>query len=179
MKTIKEAAAALGVCRQRVLDMVHAGQLETRPNPYRTGGILITEAAIAARKRAKERWLKTRRADGSASGDRLTTVGKGVSLETEPSDLKALEERAAQGDASAQFNLGVIYAEGQGVPQDYVQAHKWINLAAAKGTGEDRNKRAKVRRRVAAKMTPAQIAEAQKLAREWKPTPAQPQELPF
>ena len=63
MKTIKETAAALGVSRQRVADMVHAGQLATRPNPYRQGGILITEAAIAARKRAKERWLKTRRAE--------------------------------------------------------------------------------------------------------------------
>ena len=59
-----------------------------------------------------------------------------------------------------------MYDNGQGVPQDYVQAHKWYNLAAASG-----NKDAvKNREIVAAKMTPAQIAEAEKLVREWKPT---------
>jgi TPR repeat protein len=72
---------------------------------------------------------------------------------------------ADKGDASAQSNLGVMYAEGHGVPQDYVRAHMWFNLAAAKG-----NKAAETGRDMtAAKMTPAQIAEAQKLAREWKP----------
>jgi TPR repeat protein len=52
----------------------------------------------------------------------------------------------------------------QGVPQDYVIAHMWLSLAAAGGnfTAE--------RDFIAAKMTPAQVAEAQKLAREWKPT---------
>ena len=50
--------------------------------------------------------------------------------------------------------------------QDYVLAHMWYNLAAAQDAGVA----AKNRDRVAAKMTPAQIAEAQRLAREWKPT---------
>ncbi|MSP50530.1 MAG: sel1 repeat family protein, partial [Alphaproteobacteria bacterium] len=72
---------------------------------------------------------------------------------------------ADQGEADAQTNLGINYANGQGVPQDYVQAHKWFNLAAAKGNINA----VKNRDIVAAKMTPAQIAEAQKLAREWKP----------
>ena len=67
---------------------------------------------------------------------------------------------ADQGNAGAQNNLGVMYDKGQGVPQDYVQAHKWYNLGAAAGdkdAGKNRNI-------VAGKMTPAQIAEAQKLA---------------
>lgn len=52
---------------------------------------------------------------------------------------------------------------GQGVPQDYVQAHMWFNLAAASGGGK-----AQVGRdRIAKKMTRTQVAEAQKLAREW------------
>ena len=72
---------------------------------------------------------------------------------------------ADQGLASAQYNLGVMYANGQGVPQDYIQAHMWFNLATAQN---DANA-AKNRDIVAAKMAPAQIAEAQKLAREWKP----------
>jgi uncharacterized protein len=73
---------------------------------------------------------------------------------------------AEQGLAQAQYNLGVMYANGEGVAQDYAAAHMWFNLAAA-----SRNKNAvKARDIVAAQLTPAQIAEAQKLAREWKPT---------
>ena len=70
---------------------------------------------------------------------------------------------AEQGDASAQTNLGVMYAAGLGVPQDYVSAHMWFNLAAATGDEEAR----KVRELVAARMTREQIAEAQARAREW------------
>ena len=70
---------------------------------------------------------------------------------------------AEQGDASAQFNLGVRYAKGGSVPQDYVTAHMWLNLAAATG---DENVR-KAREIVAASMTREQIAEAQARAREW------------
>ena len=51
------------------------------------------------------------------------------------------------------------------MPQDYVQAHMWFNLAAAKGNADA----IKNRDIVTAKMTPAQISEAQKLARGWKP----------
>jgi TPR repeat protein len=72
---------------------------------------------------------------------------------------------ADQGDADAQVLLGQMYSMGRGVPQDYVIAHMWLNLAAASGDkvaveGRDME---------AAKMTTAQIAEAQKLARKWKP----------
>ncbi|MCH7889487.1 MAG: sel1 repeat family protein [Proteobacteria bacterium] len=72
---------------------------------------------------------------------------------------------AEQGHAYAQFSLGDMYGEGQGIPQDYVQAHLWYNLAAAQGIDTAR----KYRDIIAEKMTPAQIAEAQRLAREWKP----------
>ncbi len=77
---------------------------------------------------------------------------------------------AEQGDADAQFILGGMYAAGQGVPQDYVQAHMWSNLAISRYLpGRHRDFAVKFRDTVAAKMTPAQIAEAQGLAREWKP----------
>ncbi len=63
-----------------------------------------------------------------------------------------------------------MYRNGEGVPQDYVQAHMWYNLAASKfPPGERRDKAVENRYIVAKKMTPAQISEAQKLAREWKP----------
>ncbi len=69
------------------------------------------------------------------------------------------------GHADAQNTLGVMYSVGQGVPQDYVRANRWWNLSAAQGIENGR----KGRGAVAERMTPAQIAVAQRLAREWKP----------
>ena len=90
--------------------------------------------------------------------------GEGV-----PQDyVKALmwfRKAAEQKHADAQFNLGIMYDQGQGVPQDYSEAHKWYNLAAAQGDKDAANSRDLI----AKEMTPSQIAEAQRLAREWKP----------
>ena len=64
-----------------------------------------------------------------------------------------------------------MYDKGLGGPQDYVQAHKWWNLAASRfdaSENEYRDQAVRNRDMVASKITPAQIAEAQKLAREWK-----------
>jgi len=72
---------------------------------------------------------------------------------------------AEQGSAEAQSNLGFLYEEGQGVPQDYVEAHMWFNLGGASGDARG----IKNRDIIARKMTPEQIAEAQRRAREWKP----------
>ena len=84
--------------------------------------------------------------------------------------VKWSRKAADQGHAGAQFNLGVMYHNGWGVPQDYVEAHMWYNLAASRfPAGEARDRFAKARDDLAARMTPAQIAEAQRLAREWKP----------
>jgi len=82
--------------------------------------------------------------------------------------VKWWQKAAEQGDAAGQQLLGVAYYKGAGVPQDYVEAHKWANLAAGRATGETRETSAKQRDLVAAELTPAQIAEAQKLAREWQ-----------
>ena len=60
-----------------------------------------------------------------------------------------------------------MYDNGEGVPQDYVRAHKWLNLAASRASAEKNKKYGSARDRVAKKMTSAQIAEAQRLAREW------------
>ena len=83
--------------------------------------------------------------------------------------LKWFRSAADQGHISAQSNLGFMYRDGEGAQQDYVQAHMWFNLAAA-GSGAPVFLYAAYRDGVAQKMTPAQIAEAQKRAREWKPT---------
>ena len=83
--------------------------------------------------------------------------------------VKWYRKAAEQGHADAQYNLGVMYGKGQGVPQDYVQAHMWLNLAVSRyAPGEDRDRAVRNRDRNAIWLTPAQISEAPKLAREWK-----------
>jgi TPR repeat protein len=87
-------------------------------------------------------------------------------LKADPELRQSYRDAADKGDPDAQYAIGLMYLEGQGEPQDYVQAHTWLNLAAsASGFYVYRKKRDEA----AARMTPAQIAEAQKLAREWKP----------
>jgi TPR repeat protein len=88
-----------------------------------------------------------------------------------------VSKTADQGAAYAQYNLGAMYTNGWGVPQDYVEAHKWLNLAAAGFPAwepERREMAVRNRDQLAAKMTAAQIAEAQRLAREWKPNTRTP-----
>jgi TPR repeat protein len=84
--------------------------------------------------------------------------------------LRLIRPLAEQGDANAQYNLGVFYDNGLGVPQDKVRAYMWFNLSAAQG----RQGAAAFRDLIARRMTPAQIAEAQKLAHEWKPNTQSP-----
>ena len=80
--------------------------------------------------------------------------------------LRLFRPLANQGDARAQFSLGVIYNNGRGVAQDYVRAYMWLSLAAARGD----QTAAEYLDIVARDLTLAQIAKARKLAREWKPT---------
>jgi uncharacterized protein len=96
---------------------------------------------------------------------------KGEGVKADPSQAaKWYRKSADQGYAKAQYALGKTYADGRGVLQDYIEAHKWLNLASSNGEPEA----AKQRDDVANKMTPAQVAEAQRLAKEWKPVPTQP-----
>jgi uncharacterized protein len=70
------------------------------------------------------------------------------------------------GSPDALFELGMVYATGRDVAADLVVAHKWFNLAAARG-----NSSALARRiELSQEMSGEQIAEAQKLAREWLQT---------
>jgi hypothetical protein len=81
---------------------------------------------------------------------------------------KWYRKAAEQGDADAQNTLGVMYGMGRGIPQDYVQAHMWYNLAASRlPPGTDRDGAVKNRDILSAWMTPVQLAEAKRLAREW------------
>ncbi len=84
--------------------------------------------------------------------------------------IRELHPLAEQGYAEAQFNLGSMYDDGLSVPQDYIQAYMWFKLATSTfPPGEKRDIAVKNRDLLAKKMTPAQISEAKKLAREWRP----------
>ena len=97
---------------------------------------------------------------------------RGEGIPSQPKQAVNWYRKAAeQAYAHAQNALGMLYAKGQGVLQDYVQAHMWLNLASAAGEIDA----SKERDKLADKMTPVQIAEAQRLAKEWMPTPPQEQ----
>ena len=110
-------------------------------------------------------------ADAQAFLGFMYAQGRGVPQD----DAEAVRwhhQAAEQGHALAQAKLGAMYAMGRGVSQDYVQAHKWFNLAASRLSSSEqefRDTAVQARNEVASKMTPAQIAEAQRLMREWQP----------
>jgi TPR repeat protein len=78
---------------------------------------------------------------------------------------------AEQGNPSAQYQLGLMYDKGHGVPRSSVIAYKWLNLAAAHARPSEREYYLRVRDAVASKLNTAQIAEAQWLAYNWAPKP--------
>ncbi len=79
---------------------------------------------------------------------------------------------AEQGDPWAQASLGILFRFGKGVPQDIVQAYMWFHVAASQTRGGEQESIAEMRDAAAARMTPQQLAEARRLASEWKPNPA-------
>ena len=76
-------------------------------------------------------------------------------------------DNATLGEANAGedvfFQLGMMYSTGSTVPTDYVSAHKWFNIAAMRGNEEA----IRLRREIADQMTEAEIAAAQRAARNW------------
>ena len=71
--------------------------------------------------------------------------------------------RAEAGAAESQYDLGILYSTGKGVPLDYVAAHKWFNLAAMQGRPDARDRRAEL----AAQMSAADVGQALRGARDW------------
>ena len=115
-------------------------------------------------------WFRRAAEQGDASAQFNLAVmydtGQGVPKD----DTEAVtwyRKAAEQGDAGAQFSLGQMYLAGDGVPQDDVEAHMWLNLAASRSSGELREGVVSVRDGVAELMTPADLSEAQRRAREW------------
>jgi len=134
-------------------------------NMYRTGRGVPQDYAEA------ERWYRRAVEQGNPSAQFNLGVKYYNSLPQDYAEAaKWLRRAAEQGFAWAQTNLGLMFDNGQGVAQDYVQAHLWLNLGTSRMLpGEIRNIAVRSRDRVEKRMTPGQGAEAQRLAREWKP----------
>jgi uncharacterized protein len=75
----------------------------------------------------------------------------------------AVLDAAEPTDAQSCFARGMIYSAGVGVPVDFVEAHKWFNIAAMQG----HDGAAGLRREIAAQMSDAEIGSAQRAARDW------------
>ena len=144
------------------------------PSPC-SGRSIFRGRGVTANDHEAVMWFRRAADQGNASAQFYLGVmfdeGKGV-----PQDYaeaaKWYRRAAEQGDAQAQYNLALSYARGEGTEADNVSAHMWFNLAAASFPAADtRNRTAAARSRdtVAGKMSAEQIAEAQRLAREWKP----------
>lgn len=90
-------------------------------------------------------------------------------IKDEKTALNWFRMAAEQGDDNAQLNLANLYSEGILVIQDYIEAYMWANLSTAQGNPDART----LRNDLANKMTPNQLEEGQRLAREWKPKTTQ------
>lgn len=116
--------------------------------------------AVNCYRKAAEQGL----AMGQVSLGTMYENGKGVPKD-EKEAVAWYRKAAEQGEAVGQFYIGTMYAKGLGVPKDVVQAHMWCSLASA----QDDKDALKKRDELAKQMTPAQIKEAEELAKSWKP----------
>lgn len=134
------------------------GKLEGRAAPHR-----VIPWALAAADAGDEKaldWLVAQadgglRAAQSAYGQWLVEQGESEGA------VKYLRQAAEAGDINAQYQLAMMLTTGDGIGQDYVWAHAWMNIAAAGGHQEAAQKRSVLNDL----MTPEQVAEAQAQAR--------------
>jgi len=140
---------------------------------YKLGLKYFTGSGVPQDKVESERWLHMAADQDDTDAQLFLSLmfphSEGAAGNYAAQGLNRLRDAADQGDPVAQGSLGEIYRDGKGVAQDYVMAHMWLNLAASRSTGESAEKLSAARDAIAVKMTAGQFAEAQRLAREWKP----------
>ena len=151
---------------RRAADQGHATAQNNLGEAYRHGEGVPEDDAEAIR------WYRLAAEQGYAGAQNSLGVryAEGEGVPQDYAEAVRWYRRAAdQGHATAQNSLGVMYARGEGVPQNRVAAHMWLSLAAARSSGGEREWGLVALDNLAAQMTPDQIAEAERLAREWKP----------
>ena len=132
--------------------------------PWEDGGAAFNRGDYAT---ALKLWRPLAERDNAAAQGNLGNMyenGRGVAQDYAEA-VKWLGKAADQGNVEAMHNLGLMYAKGQGVPQDYMEAYKWSDLAAShQRPGKKRDDSVHDRNILAKRMTPDQIAEAQRMA---------------
>jgi hypothetical protein len=139
---------------------------------YRLGRLYAKGQDVPQSCTEAARWYQMAAEQGQVSAQlRLGVMydeGRGV-LQIHSEAAYWLRLAAEQGDANAQFLLSVMYYKGQGVPQDFVRAHMWVDLAASRSQADARDGPTSARGLFTEQMPPDQLAEAQRLAGEWRP----------
>ena len=154
---------------QELIEKAAQGDVDA---PHDLGEMYRTGEGVPKDNEEAVRWYRLAAEQGLAKAQANLGVmydnGWGV-LQNHEEGVRWYRKAAEQGNEISQNNLGLAYEHGRGVTQNYVRAHMWYNLAASQATGKDRERSVKNRDGIAQKMTSEQIAEAQRLAREWKP----------
>lgn len=143
------------------------------------GGLYYYGVFVPQSYKEASTWYHKAAENGSAPSQfqlaQMYSLGKGIVQDYKKS-VKWYRRVAQQDYVAAQYFVGLALYEGKGVPQDYVKAHMWFNLAGAHDTHNliDVHKHipkdARKQRDVVAEwLAPSQLAQAQQLAREWKP----------
>lgn len=133
------------------------------------GNLYLGGYGVARDEAAAMAWFRKAADQGHADGQ-LSLGGLYYARKEYAMAASWYRRAAEQGNAVAQIRLARQYAEGVGLSRDFVQAFKWFTVAALRGSDSYvRTNAAKGRDDTAIKMTPAQVSEAERLAREWTP----------
>jgi hypothetical protein len=156
------------IAKQRLMAKAERGDADAQ--------FRLAEMLGPAQQEERERWYRMAAEQGHAVAER----NLGLTLykyPTHPEAAKWLRVAADKGDATAQRNLALLYESGLGVPRSLVEAYKWYALDA-ENDGDDFWGSSKRRDQVRRKLTPDQLAEAERLVQEWRTTVEQGQLVP-
>ena len=151
---------------RKAADQAHSSAQNSLGHAYLNGLGVSQDGAEAVK------WFRRAAEQGNAAGQfnlgYAYAEGEGVPQD-QAEAVKWYRKAADRGDADAQVEVGIAYYEGRGVRRNSVQSYKWLTLASSKPCSVDRDVDPPSIEEVASKMTPQQIAKAQRLAKEWKP----------
>ena len=137
------------------------------------GGMYMAGQGVPQDEQAAVQWWRKAAAQGDAAAQYNLGVsyqdGRGVPQDSKEA-VQWWRKAAAQGDGQAQVDLGVMYVKGQGVPQDVIRAFMWFSVAGTASSYDVGRVAMNYRDRVVSKMTAAQIAKAQEMARRCQET---------
>jgi hypothetical protein len=158
-----EAKYKVGVMYSKGEGLIHGPNFDLASNELKSVIKRVEELILLEEKPSRRDYLGgIINSSGFRLGELYRTGGEAFPADMQ-SAAKWYEKGAEYGNAASQMQLGLAYLEGSGVPQDFVLAHMWFNLAAAQSQDGAREAREKL----TTILTPDQVAEAQRMAREY------------